>query len=226
MYGHALATIALSEAYAMTGDTGLHRVVQALRQYIESSQNDKGSWRYIRNQSPGDMTVTGWQIMALKSCQMAGVRTGEVTWLRTKEFIDSLFSSDGTYGYQKPEVKVTGTTTAIGVLSKMYLGTHRDNLDLVMGADIIAGNGPSETDIYFNYYATQVLHHRGGERWKAWNKEMRDYLVQTQDQSATPSGGKLVLCGQSWPLENGGPALYDGNVRYDFRSVLPLHAAV
>ncbi|MFK7767268.1 MAG: prenyltransferase/squalene oxidase repeat-containing protein [Mariniblastus sp.] len=204
MYGHAIATIAISEAYAMTGDTGLYRAVVALQQYTELSQNKKGSWRYIRRQSPGDITVTGWQIMALKSCQLAGVKTGDVTWMRTKEFINSLISSDGKYGYQKPSVKITRTTTAVGVLSKMYLGTHREDIDLVKGADHIAWSGPSKNDIYFNYYATQVLHHRGGDPWKVWNGEMRDFLIQTQDNSNTHQAGSWYFADKAGHSKTGG----------------------
>ena len=34
--------------------------------------------------------------------------------------------------------------------------------------------------MYFNYYATQVMHHYGGPQWPAWNRTMREYLIETQ----------------------------------------------
>ena len=42
--------------------------------------------------------------------------------------------------------------------------------------------------MYFNYYATQVLHHLGGSGWQRWNLRMRDYLVDTQEQTGHERG--------------------------------------
>jgi len=38
----------------------------------------------------------------------------------------------------------------------------------------------SPNNIYYNYYATMVLHHRRGQFWKTWNPKMRDYLIEQQ----------------------------------------------
>ena len=34
--------------------------------------------------------------------------------------------------------------------------------------------------MYYNYYATQVMHHWGGDEWANWNGVMRDQLIRTQ----------------------------------------------
>ena len=39
---------------------------------------------------------------------------------------------------------------------------------------------PQSNNMYFNYYATQVMHHWGGEEWTRWNEVMRDHLIRTQ----------------------------------------------
>ena len=71
MYGQALATIALCEAYGMTRDEDLQMPAQRALDYIAYAQDLKsGGWRYNPGE-PGDTTVTGWMIMALKSGQMA-----------------------------------------------------------------------------------------------------------------------------------------------------------
>ena len=186
MYSHAIATIALSEAFVMTQDTGLIQHIEAARKYIETAQHQKGGWRYVPGR-PGDMTVTGWQLMALKSCELGGARTGELVWERANDFIHTLGSSSGCFGYQKPEENPT--TTAVGILSLMYMGADLKDHSLEMGARFIADHGPSKTDVYFNYYAAQVLHHRADESWPEWNEEMRDYLVKTQDRSNRHSAG-------------------------------------
>ena len=47
--------------------------------------------------------------------------------------------------------------------------------------------GPSD-DVYYNYYATQVVHHWGGEPWDEWNSVMRDKLVNSQAQVGHEAG--------------------------------------
>jgi hypothetical protein len=42
--------------------------------------------------------------------------------------------------------------------------------------------------MYFNYYATQVLHHWGGEVWTKWNEVMREQLVRTQVHEGHAAG--------------------------------------
>lgn len=187
MYSHAIATVALCEAYIMTRDTSLIDSIDEARRFIESAQHKKGGWRYVPG-TAGDMTVTGWQIMALKSCEMAGFKSDEATWKRAESFINSLGSSDGQYGYQHPDAR-TSTTTAVGMLSKMYLGDALEDDRLELGAQFLANQKPSKTDLYFNYYATLVLHHRQDAAWEEWNVELRDYLVNTQDKSNTHQSG-------------------------------------
>jgi hypothetical protein len=40
--------------------------------------------------------------------------------------------------------------------------------------------------MYYYYYATQVVHHLGGDAWDAWNPRMRDLLIDSQDQGLDP----------------------------------------
>ena len=42
--------------------------------------------------------------------------------------------------------------------------------------------------MYYNYYATQVLHHWGGEEWHKWNKVMRKQLVNRQVTDGPAAG--------------------------------------
>ena len=187
MYSHAIATIAICEAYIMTRDTGLRGAVELAQKYIESAQHKQGGWRYIPG-TKGDMTVTGWQLLALKSCEMAGVESGEVTWNRAQSFVNSLGTSDGKFGYQRPDAQ-TPTTTAVGILSKMYLGGALEDASLELGAQFLAKQKPSKTDMYFNYYSTLVLHHRQDPDWPQWNVELRDYLVNTQNKGDKHDSG-------------------------------------
>jgi hypothetical protein len=186
MYSQGLATIALCEAYAMTRDETLRPIAQAAVDFIVAAQHKAGGWRYGPGQ-PGDTTVTGWQVMALKSAQLAGLKVPQPTWYAVSRFLDSVETDHGAgYGYQSP--KDQPTTTAIGLLCRMYLGWPRDHAPLVDGVGRLTHKGPSRNNMYFNFYATQVLHHYGGPAWDQWNKQLRDTLVRTQATKGHESG--------------------------------------
>jgi hypothetical protein len=179
MYSHGLAAIALAEAYAMTRDKPLHDAAQAALDFISEAQDPGGGgWRYVPGQA-GDTSVVGWQIMALKSGSMSYLKINPDTIRNASRFLDAVGADGGaTYGYQQPGDGQA--TTAIGLLCRMYMGWKRDHEVLDRGVAFLDKRGPSKGDMYYNYYATQVLHHVGGEPWKRWNAKMRDQLIASQ----------------------------------------------
>ena len=200
MYSQGIATIALCEAYAMTSDPALKDLAQRAIDFIVYAQNKKGGWRYNPGQ-PGDMTVTGWQLMALKSGQMAKLHVPSPTIFQAKEFLKSLQSNGGArYGYLTPAPR--RSTTAIGLLCRMYTGWQRSHPPLREGVvGFLSQWGPSDEDIYYNYYATQVLCHWGGPEWKLWNSRMRDYLIAHQEPQGLEAGSWYFTGGHA---ETGG----------------------
>lgn len=180
MYGQGLAAIALSEAAAMTGDEELKVAAQSALAFIVRAQHVRGGWRYFPGQ-PGDITVVGWQWMALKSGHMAGINVAPETLTRAGEFLDGVQTDDGAaYGYQRPDTKAS--PTAIGLLCRMYSGWQRNDPRLARGVERLAEAGPSYEDMYYNYYAAQVLNHYDGPQWPAWNERLRNHLVITQSE--------------------------------------------
>lgn len=187
MYEHGLATIAICEAYALTSDARLKPHAQKALKFIETSQSDGGGWRY-KPKDPGfDTSVSGWQLMALKSGQMAGLSDGKVALDKAKIWLDAAMDpNSGGYGYTS--AGNTPTLTSVGLLCRQYLGWGPRNPNLVKGVNTLLtpanlpGKGKTK-NIYYYYYATQVMHHLGGDAWKKqWNEPMRDMLVDSQDQ--------------------------------------------
>jgi hypothetical protein len=225
MYAHGLATIALCEAYGMTSDQMLKGPAQKAIRYIEYAQDPAGGgWRYAAH-SPGDVSVTGWQLMALKSGQMAGLDVSKEVLLKCDKFLDSCETTrevtvdakkvkqKGGYAYL-PNNGETETMTAVGSLCKQYLGVSARNPSLMDGIERLKEHPPGKTgNIYYEYYATQVMHHMGGDSWDFWNKGpdgkngIRDALIAKQAKAANLEGKKACEDG-SWPPENAG--LNDG----------------
>jgi hypothetical protein len=190
MYAHGLATIALCEAYGMTADPKLKKTAQAAINYIRAAQHEGGGWRYEPRQS-GDMSVVGWQVMALKSGQMAGLEVDDSrvpTLAKAGKFIKSCATPDESgYGYTGP--LPTPTMTAVGLLCKLYLGTGVRNTGVQGGVSSLRQTPPGSTpSMYYYYYATQVLHHVGGPAWEFWNPKMRQLLISRQCGEKTVPG--------------------------------------
>jgi hypothetical protein len=187
MYAQGLAAIALSEAYAMTGDPWLRELASGAADWIVYAQDRQGGgWRYSPHEA-GDTTVTGWQIMALKSSDMAGLPIPSPAWLLAQRFLDSVQSEEGArYGYMSTDPR--RLTTAVGLLCRMYGGWGHNHDPLQRGVAYLCDWGPAENDIYYNYYATQVLFHWQGSDWKRWDRDMRDHLVATQATAGHESG--------------------------------------
>jgi hypothetical protein len=200
MYAHGLATIAICEAYGLTQDPNLRRAAQAAVNYIVGAQHDAGGWRYSPGMA-GDTSVAGWQVMALKSAQMAGLDVPDVAMRKAQKFLDSVCAegSDEGYRYLPENPASTPAMTAVGLLCRQYLQSWGpQNLRMIKAVDNhIKSYGPRPNDIYFSYYATQVMHHFGGQSWKDWNEKMREALIKDQEKTGPMKGSWSVPAGNA-----------------------------
>jgi hypothetical protein len=188
MYTQGLCTIALSELAALTKDNRVKTAATGAVKFIVSGQNPKsGGWRYIpypASADPGDTSVVGWQIMALKSAKNAKLPVPGSAFKGAELYLNAAQTNGGAqYMYDLKQKAPTPTMTAAGLLCRMYLGWDRKNKSLQEGVKYLATAKPAPNNMYYNYYATQVMHHWGGDEWTAWNGLMRDQLIRTQKKS-------------------------------------------
>ena len=202
MYSHGLASITLCEAYAMTRDPQLLGPAQYALNFIAYAQDPiGGGWRYQPKQ-PGDTSVVGWQLMALKSGHMGYLVVPKVTIAKANRFLDAVQADGGArYGYTQPGRGQA--TTAVGLLCRMYLGWKHDHKALKQGVTYLSKTGPNN-NLYYDYYATQVMRHYGGPEWKKWNGQMRDWLVKQQDKKGHAKGSWYI----NGPHSDAGGRLY------------------
>lgn len=193
MYEHGLATIALCEAYGMTGDSRIGMAAQAAIKFTETGQNADGAWRYTHGTPDSDTSVTGWQIMSLKSGLMAGLQVDKSIMQRTRAYLRQVSTGNynGKFGYQIQRPP-TPTMTAVGLLCQMYLGAQRGSPEIQEGVDYLMEpeNLPKkeESNIYYWYYATLMLHNLPGETWDRWNRQQRRVLVEMQRRGGCAEG--------------------------------------
>jgi hypothetical protein len=217
LYGHGIATLALCEAYGMTGDPALRVPAQlAIDFLVESQHQELGGWRYV----PGinsDLSVSGWQLMALKAGELAGLHVPPETYSRLRALVERCRERDGQrarfcynpwaspsdprtrHGRQPSTVM-----TAVGMSMQLALGGETADERLQAGANHLLANlprfgegrkpaatgtlGNPERDAYYWFYATQVMHLLGGKYWQSWNEQLGPLLIGSQITTGPMSG--------------------------------------
>ncbi len=215
-YAQAQCTIAVCELYGMTGDPKLVPAATKAIEFAQQAQAKNGGWRY-QPKEPGDMSVTGWYVMALMSARMGGLTVDSEVLENVHQFLDLVQRSargnkrdpEGErYAYQAFS---TGTPamTAEGMLCRLYLGWNATDKRILAGSDMLCENpvsrAPNRISFYYWYYATTTLHHLGGSYWRRWNDEMKVELPALQEKSG-PNRGSWSA--EEDPHEAGGGRLY------------------
>lgn len=171
----------------------LEPAVQASINFIINAQSKKnGSWGYDPG-TDGDTSILGWQMMALKSAVHADIAINPLTIRGANAFLNEVQADNGMYGYRSTN-DTKESTTAIGLVCRMLSGMSREEPRLKMAVETLSAKGPIRGNMYYNYYATQVMLHYGGETWTKWNNVMREQLVSTQKTEGHAEG--------SWDLSD------------------------
>jgi hypothetical protein len=193
MYCHGIGTLALSEAFAMTGDARLRDPLERAIAFTLAAQNrNSGGWRY----QPGDVGDTsqfGWQVMALVSAESSGVTIPVSAWQGARRWLRR--ASLGTHGglacYSLERRIPSASMTAEALVCRAFLEPDLAPDTLQEAADYVAvhgGRADAYMDLYFTYYATLALYPLQDARWKAWNERMTIRLLATQQPSGPLQG--------------------------------------
>ncbi|MFO0941337.1 MAG: hypothetical protein U0930_11270 [Pirellulales bacterium] len=184
-YAQAIATISVCEAYGLTAEYKLREPCMKAIKYAEWAQSKTKGWRY-QPREDADVSVTGWFVMALETAKLVGLKVNEEKLDSVNTYLDSVGHRDNSaYAYQEI-VEPDLTMTAEGLLCRIWLGWTKTHPALRKGVEELVTHIPSERDrmqsVYYWYYATQVLHHFGGEPWDTWNAQMKRALPAMQEK--------------------------------------------
>ncbi|MFV1967214.1 MAG: prenyltransferase/squalene oxidase repeat-containing protein [Pirellulaceae bacterium] len=191
MYCHGIASLALSEAYVMTGDYRLKPHVEIAAQFTVGAQIPAtGGWRYQQGDPVGDMSQFGWQVMALTSAQRAGVEIPERTRARMARYLRSASTgaSGGLVGY-RPGDAASRTMTAEALACRFFLGRH-DSAGVREAVRFLMQETPQngQANLYYWYYATMSLFQAQGESWPRWNTPLQQQLLKRQRTDGSMAG--------------------------------------
>lgn len=194
LYCLGMAVMALCEDYNNSGcDPILEAPCRKAIKYVVWAQNpDLGGWRY-RPRSSSDLSITCWQIQALKDGQLAGITPPRETLEKATKFLKSVsFPKGDGYHYRPTTKDERPSMVAAGLLCRQYLygiSGRKDfsSPELSKGYERLAQNPPSPRyhHMYYYYYATLVMFNIGGKPWEQWNTKMRELLIASQDKGKT-----------------------------------------
>ncbi len=194
MYCHGMASFALCEAYGMTGDVRLRPYAERAIAFTLQSQNRQtGGWRY-RPSDTGDTSQLGWQVMALKSAELAGIPVP----LRAKQGVTRFLSyvSSGEAGgiaTYRPGKPPSPAMTAEALFCRLFTGTRptdpaANEAAAYLLADPPRASASGRMNLYAWYYATLALYQRQDVLWEEWNQALQTTLLATQQQSGPLRG--------------------------------------
>ncbi|MHC5209445.1 MAG: prenyltransferase/squalene oxidase repeat-containing protein [Planctomycetota bacterium] len=115
-YDHVLATLAMIEAYGLTGGDRIFRgPAEAGLKHLYRTRQPGGAWRYADFHpdmvlAPNDVSVTGWAIMAMTSARDSGLHVDAVALEDALLFLDEMTD---------PVTGVTGYTSRGGRPARM-----------------------------------------------------------------------------------------------------------
>jgi len=202
LYSHGIASIALCEAYGMTREERLREPAQRALNFIAAAQNPtEGGWRYAPGRDT-DTSVSGWQMMALKSGELAGLKVPPECYNRIERWLDGAHAANDLSRYvyrptaeQPHQRQPSKAMTAEALLMRQYLGWRREHPNLIAGADYLRANLPDvgtarnpQRDAYYWYYATQVMFQMQGNYWRDWNSQLSKLLTSSQVRTGALAG--------------------------------------
>ena len=210
-YDHAVATYALCEAYTFCKQmdipsiSNLEKVVVKAVDRIIDAQCPNGGWGYSYNNKINpdiDLSVTGWNVQALKAAEHGGIKPtkGEIrsTLRKASSYVRKNVMPDGKFSYKENGNMPRSSLVGVGVLSLQMTGNGSDSAAR-KGLDWMLKNtnqpfnwkaNNTSSNLYQHYYGVQAAMNRGGDVWKAYNKAFRDSTLgaQATDGSFTPNG--------------------------------------
>lgn len=214
MYCHAIASLAICEAYALTRDISLRLPAERAVEFLTRARTSDGlAWRYQPgDRFAGDTSILGWAVMVLKSAREVGiavpddVHQGALTWLdrvatgpaRGLAMYRPTGMSDGG--------RPTPTMTAEAWFCRQFLGSADNGPANEEAADYLLQHRPDRTplNLYYWYYATLAMFQHGGAPWSRWNESVREQLVRRQSRGGHADGSwDPALCKDTYDATGG-----------------------
>ncbi len=211
VYNHAIATLAMVEAYGLSDSRILKPNAQGGLNYLEYHRNPYSVWRYQPRDGDNDTSVTGWAVMAYKSAQDFKLDVNSQALTLAEAWFDQMTDPvSGRTGYTERgglSSRRTGDhavhfprekgecMTAVSLLCRFFLGKNpKEDKLMPLQADLILKTAPKwdakdgSIDHYYWYYGTYALFQFGDRQWAQWEKTLKAAVVDPQRMDGNYKG--------------------------------------
>jgi hypothetical protein len=221
MYGHGIVTLMLTEMLGMGENEemdkqihdrcqkGIDLIVKS--QKVRKNSSSRGGWRYTPISEDSDLSVSVWQLMALRSAKNDGLEVPSETIEEAVAYLSRSFTSPigldkkplerkNGFSYEPNQRNPTFTMTSAGLLAMQVCGDY--DSEMVQGAtEWLLEHPPKRDDRYLMYglyYYSQAMHQRGGDAAKVAQEQVRSFLLEGQQKNGswTSSAGEEQSIGE------------------------------
>jgi prenyltransferase beta subunit len=196
MYCHGISTLMLAEVVGMASDAELasksrEALTKAVRlilmaQNLAKGQDHSGGWRYQPNSRDSDISVSGWQLMALRAARSAGCAVPSENIDKAVAYLKRCAVPGGGFAYQ-PGQSPNNPRTGTGVLALEVCGEHLTR-EAVAGADYLVKHPPRWSSPYFFYEVyccPQAMFQMGDAYFLSYYPKLVQILLDHQDRDGS-----------------------------------------
>ena len=212
MYGHGITTLMLTEMHGMginpAQDARIEAAAQRAIELILTAQDHpksplhRGGWRYTPDAIDADLSVSIWQLMALRSAKNDGLEVPQAAIERAIAYLrrsaSSELDSQGRpatascgFSYTPGDPNATFAMTAAGLLAMQVCGQY--DSPLVVAATKWLDENPPKWDaryfFYGTYYYAQAMYQRGGQTADDSARRVKELLLEHQRDDGSWQGG-------------------------------------
>ena len=204
MYGHGITTLMLSELAGMGADArqdeaieqgcegGIAVILEA--QQVRKPQAHRGGWRYTPDAGDSDLSVSVWQLMALRSAKADGFDVPDAAIAEAVSYLRRSCTSpldeqgqpirpESGFAYTPGGGDIQYAMTAAGVLAMQVCGQF-DAPPVQQAVDWLKSHPPAWGTRYFfygTYYYAQAMHQQGGDTASLAEQQVREVLLPRQE---------------------------------------------
>lgn len=191
MYTHGICTLMLSEVLGMTPEVDARPIREALERAIElilvaqavkKDRANAGGWRYTPHSPDSDLSVTGWQLLALRAAKNVGCDVPAESIDQAVVYVKNCATQrlEG-FGYT-PQSNATSVLTGTGILCLEICGAHHTD-EALGGANFLFRRPLMSGDRYFYYgayYCSLGMFQIGGGHWESSRDHIEPLLLTLQ----------------------------------------------
>jgi len=195
MYDHGITTLMLAEVAGMVRPDlrdrvriGLERAVLLIlkAQAVGKGRQHEGGWRYQPGSNDSDLSVTGWQLLALRAARNIGCDVPAEAIDAAVDYVKRCSDRQGGFSYH-PGSGVSPTRTGTGILCLEICGDHRAP-ETIAAADYLLRRPLEKNDGFFFYgvyYCTVGMFQVGDRYWDTTRDSIRELILPLQNANGS-----------------------------------------